>query len=238
VSTTVNATLSDITGEEFNISKDDISADVAIVVKDYKIDVSQISYKHNSSANVNLKVAKGDKQMLTVTVSGSLSGVPSVNVSAFSNNFDSSVWEYTDGSAVVKVDILGKVQLQGTAKKIHTFIDKMQTAKKNRESETTFKSNITNANECLDLGMFFNNKSVKQATVFLEPFEKTGSRYVYNNGYSSYQSYKYWVADMVIKFGDESTYSTLPDYFSKSNFRSVYSDVDALIESYSQLMRK
>ena len=70
---------------------------------------------------------------------------------------------------------------------------------------------------------------------YLEPFEKTGSRYSYPNGY---QSYKYWAWDMVIKFGDESTYITMANYFSRSNFRSVYGDVESLIESYSKLVKK
>ncbi|MBO5549337.1 MAG: hypothetical protein J5954_06935 [Prevotella sp.] len=238
VSTTVNATLSDIANEEFNISRNDISANVAISVKDYKIDVSQVTYKHNASANVNVKVTKGSKQMLTASVSGELSGLPSVNVSAFSENFDSNAWEFADAGAVVKIDILGKVQLQGTVKKIHTLVDKLEAARKNRESETAFKSYVKDANEYFDLGLFFNNKSVKQSTIYLEPFEQTGYRYAYDNGNWSYQPYKYWKSDLVIKFGDESTYSTMASYFSKDNFRSVYGDIDALIDSYSKLIEK
>jgi hypothetical protein len=235
VKTTVNAELSDITGEEFDISKDNISASVAIEVKDYKINVSQVAYQHNSSVAVNMTVAKGSKQMLSVAVSGDLSGIPSVNVSAFSHHIDSDTWKNTEGNALVKVDILGKVQIQGKATKIHAIVDKLEAAKKNRESESDFKSYIKEANEFLDLGLYFNNHSLKQATAYLEPFEKTGSRYVYPSGY---QTYKYWGWDMVIKFDDESSYSTMANYFSRSNFRSVYGDVEALIDSYSKLIKK
>jgi hypothetical protein len=111
----------------------------------------------------------------------------------------------------------------------------MEAARKNRESENEFKSYIKEANEYLDLGLYFNNKSLKQANAFLEPFEKTGYRYSYPNGY---QPYKYWGWDMVIQFGDESTYSTMANYFSKSNFRSVYGDIESLMESYSKLIKK
>jgi len=234
VKTTVNAELSDITGEEFDISKNDISASVAIEVKDYKINVSQVVYKHNSSATVNMTIAKGSTQMLSVAVSGDLSGIPSVNVSAFSGHIDSDTWRNTEGNALVKIDILGKVQIQGKATKIHAIVDKLEAARKNRESESDFKSNIKDANDYLDLGLYFNNKSLKQAIAYLEPFEKTGYRY----SYGSYQPYKYWEWDMVIKFGDESSYSTMANYFSRSNFRSVYGDVEALIDSYSKLIKK
>ena len=233
--TTVNAKLSDITGEEFDISKDDISASVAIEVKDYKINVSQIAYKHNSSAAVNLTVSKGSTQMLSVAVSGDPRNIPSVNVSAFSNHISSDTWNNTDGNALVKIDILGKVQLQGSATKIHSISDFLEAARKNKESESDFKANLKEANDYLDLGLYFNNNSLKQATAYLEPFEKTGSRYSYPNGY---QSYKYWTWDMVIKFGDDSSYSTMASYFSKSNFRSVYADVESLIDSYSNLVKK
>lgn len=235
VKTTVNAELNEITGEEFDISKNDISASVVIEVKDYKINVSQVAYQHNSSVAVNLTVAKGSKQMLSVAISGDLSGIPSVNVSAFSHHIDSDTWKNTEGNALVKVDILGKVQIQGKATKIHAIVDKLEAAKKNRESESDFKSYIKEANEFLDLGLYFNNHSLKQATAYLEPFEKTGYRYVYPSGY---QTYKYWGWDMVIKFDDESSYSTMANYFSRSNFRSVYSDVESLMESYSKLVKK
>ena len=235
VNTTVNAELSEITGEEFDISKNDISVSALVEVKNYKINVSQVVYKHNTSATVNMTVAKGNTQMLSVAVSSDLSGIPSVNVSAFSGHIDSHTWEYTDANAFIKIDILGKVQIQGKGTKIHSFVDKLEAAKKNRESENEFKSNIKEANEYLDLGLYFNNKSLKQANAFLEPFEKTGYRYSYPNGY---QPYKYWGWDMVIQFGDESTYSTMANYFSKSNFRSVYGDIESLIDSYSKLIKK
>jgi hypothetical protein len=172
--------------------------------------------------------------MLSVAISGDLSGIPSVNVSAFSHHIDSDTWRNTEGNALVKIDILGKVQIQGKATKIHAIVDKLEAARKNRESESDFKSNIKDANDYLDLGLYFNNKSLKQAIAYLEPFEKTGYRY----SYGSYQPYKYWEWDMVIKFGDESSYSTMANYFSRSNFRSVYGDVEALIDSYSKLIKK
>ena len=235
LNTAFNAELSDITDDEFDISKNDISCSVVVDVKNYKINVSQIVYKHNNSATVNLSVAKGDKQMMSVAVSSELSGIPSVNVSAFSHHLNSNDWEYSDGKAFVKIDILGKVQIQGEATKIHTIVDKLEAARKNKESESEFKSNIKDANEYLNLGLYYNNKSLKQATAYLEPFEKTGYRYSYPDGY---KSYKYWGWDAVIKFGDESTYSTMANYFSKSNFRSVYGDVESLLESYSKLIKK
>ena len=234
VKTSVNAELNDITGEEFDISKNDISASMDIEVKDYRINVSQVVYKPNSTAAVNMTIAKGSTQMLSVAISSDLSGIPSVNVSAF-GHIDSDTWRNTEGNALLKIDILGKVQIQGKATKIHAIADKLEAARKNRESESDFKSNINDANDYLDLGLYFNNKSLKQATAYLETFEKTGYRYTYSYGH---QSYKYWGWDMVIKFGDDSSYSTMANYFNRSNFRGVFGDVESLIENYSKLVKK
>ena len=237
VTTTINATLSDITNEEFDLSKDDVSANALIEVKDYKINVSQILYKHDASPLVELSVSKGNTQMLNISVTGTLSNVPSVNVSALSGNFDKNLWEYSEANAIVKIDILGKVQLQGTVNKVHNVVDKLRAANENKDDEQAYKNCIKEANEYLDLGLFFNNKSVKQLGVKIEPFEKTGYKYVWTGSNYQYQEYKYWSWEGVIMFGDGSGYSTFANYFGKSNFRSVYGDVDNLIDSYSKLIK-
>lgn len=237
---TFNATLSDITNEEFDLSKNDLSADATIEIKNYKINVSQIAYTANKTASVNTTVTKGDKQLLSLSVASSFSGLNQpVNVSAFTNNFDSKALEYAEGNAVVKVDILGKVQLQGTVSKVHALIDKMNDAKKVNREEAAYKTKIKEANEFVDLGMFFNNGSAKQAKVYLEPFPHTGYTYSWDdiNRKTIREEYTYWGWDMVIKFGDESSYSLLSEYFSKSNFRTVYGDLENMIENYSNLVK-
>lgn len=237
VKTTINTTLSDITNEEFDLSKDDVSANALIEVKDYKINVSQILYKHDASPIVETSVSKNNQQLLNISVTGTLSNVPSVNVSAFTGNYDNSIWEYSDANALVKVDILGKVQLQGTVTKVHSLADKLQAAKDNKQNEQAYKNYINEANEYLDLGLFFNNKDVKQLSVTLMPFERTKYRNLWNGTYYEYQPYNYWEWEGVIMFGDGSGYSTFVNYFSKSNFRSVYGDVENLIDTYSKLIK-
>ena len=237
---TFNAKLSDITGEEFDLSKDNLTADATVEVKNYKINVSQIAYTANKTAAVNTTVTKDDKQLLSLSVASDFSGLHQpVNVSAFTNNFDPKVLDGAEGNAVVKVDILGKVQLQGTVSKVHALIDKVNDAKKVNREETAYKTKIKEANEFVDLGMFFNNGSAKQAKVYLEPFPHKGYRWYWDSTSqrSVTEEYTYWGWDMVIKFGDESTYSLLSEYFSKSNFRTVYGDLENMIENYSNLVK-
>jgi hypothetical protein len=237
---TFNAKLSDITGEEFDLSKDNLTADATIEVKNYKINISQIAYTANKTAAVNTTVTNDDKQLLSLSVASDFSGLNQpVNVSSFTSNFDSKTLEYAEGNAVVKVDILGKVQLQGTVSKVHALIDKVNDAKKVNREETAYKTKIKEANEFVDLGMFFNNGSAKQAKVYLEPFPHKGYRWYWDNTSqrSVTEEYTYWGWDMVIKFGDESSYSLLSEYFSKSNFRTVYGDLEQMINNYRNLIK-
>ena len=237
---TFNAKLSDITGEEFDLSKDNLSANATVEVKNYKINVSQIAYTANKTAAVNTTVTKDDKQLLSLSVASDFSGLNQpVNVSSFTSNFDSKSLEYAEGNAVVKVDILGKVQLQGTVSKVHALIDKVNDAKKVNREETAYKTKIKEANEFVDLGMFFNNGSAKQAKVYLEPFPHKGYTRHYDYTTHNYitEEYTYWGWDMVIKFGDESSYSLLSEYFSKSNFRTVYGDLEQMINNYRNLIK-
>ena len=237
---TFNATLSDITGEEFDLSKDNLSANATIEVMNYTINVSQIAYTANRTASVNTTVTKGNTQLLSLSVASDFSGLNQpVNVSAFTNNFDPKTLDGAEGNAVVKVDILGKVQLQGTVSKVHEMINKLADAKKVNREEASYKTKIKEANALIDLNMFFNNGSAKQAKVYLEPFPHTGYTWSWDdiNKRSVKEEYTYWGWDMVIKFGDESSYSLLSEYFSKSNFPKVYEQLDKMMNDYRNLIK-
>jgi hypothetical protein len=237
---TFNAELSNITNEEFDLSKDNLTADATVEVKNYKINISQIAYKPNDNISVNTTVTKGNTELLSLSVSGKPTGLNQpVNVSAFTNNFDRKTLELVEGNAVVKVDILGKVQLLGTISKVHALGDKMSELKKVNRDETTYKAKLKEINDYVDLGMFFYRGSAKQAKAYLEPFAHTGRTYVWNPNTQTgaYETYEYWGWDTVIKFGDESGYSLWNEYFSKSNFRTVHNDLENMIEKYRNLIK-
>ena len=221
--------LSGITNEEFDISTGNLDVVSTVVVNNYTINVSKVSYIHNAKASVSAEVMKGNTKLLTVAVASDLTGIPACNVSAFVNNhhFDGHIFDGSNAkNGVVKVDILGKVQVQGTVSDARGIVDKFNAAKENKYDETLFKANLADANRYADLGLYYNNYNVKQANVYLEAFKHT-----------SWNGSAYWQADLVIKFGDESSYSICTNFFSERNFNDIINLLKSLGDDYVRLFK-
>ena len=229
VKTSFKTDITGIVNEEFDISTGDLDVTSVVEINDYKINISQLTYKHNAKAVISAIVSKGSTNLLTIAISSDVSGLPSCNVSAFINNhnFDRHLFDSSNAkNGVVKLDILGKVQIQGTISDVRGVVDKFNAAKDNETNEAQFKANLEDINRYSDLGLYYNNHDVKQADVYMEAFKKT-----------KWNGTAYWTADLVVKFGDESSYSICTNFFSKDNFRDVADILKSLGESYKRLFR-
>ncbi len=228
VKTSLHTVLSDITNEEFDVSKNNVSLDCNTEIGQYKVEVSQVVYEASKKALVSATVKKGSKSLLTTAVTSDITWLPSCNISAF-DNFD---WDHTSSqnvnakNAVVKLDVMGKVQIQGKVSDVFNFIQAMNDADDNKYDESSFKAKLAQANEYFNLGLFFNNNSTQQAKVYLEPFAK-----------QTWNGNQRWTSDWVIKFNDNSSYSTCANFFSESNFKTVIDDANNLIESFEKLIK-
>ena len=74
--------------------------------------------------------------------------------------------------------------------------------------------------------MFYDNSAVKQATIKLEPFQKS----------SKYDSRTSWKSEPVMVFYDGSSYSTFSAFFNESDFKAVVDDFKKLLEKYKDLV--
>lgn len=227
--TTLNINLSDIANEEFDISRDNLSLNVCTELDNYKVDIQQVVYNHNQNVALSTAVSKGGTNLVTLAISSNVKDLPSCNISAFSTLGIKAVGDNGNANnAYVKIDVLGKVQVQGKVSEVRSMVERIRAAQ-NSQTEADVKANIAQANTYYDLGVFYNNKSLKQAVVYIEPFANPDARH--------YNRYK-WNADLVIKFGDESSYSLLTNFFSETNFKSVVDDLTALSDSYSKLFQR
>ena len=229
VKATVKTDLSGITNEEFDISTGDLDVEAVVEVNSYRINVSRVTYSHNGKASVSAEVTKGNAKMLTVAVSSDLSGIPSCNVSSFvsNNNLDKTIFDSSNAkNGIVKVDILGKVQVQGTISDARGIADKFDAAKENKYDEVRFKACISDVNKYADLGLYYNNHNLKQADVYLESFKQT-----------SWYGNSYWQADLVIRFGDESSYSICTNFFGERNFRDIINLLKTLGDDYVRMFK-
>ena len=225
IRTTVNTKLADISGEEFDLSRSSISVSATVeFYNGYKLDISQVAYSANKSAAANCVLYKGETALLTLGASSDVSGLPSVNVSAFfpkNDNEDYDLDNANGKNAFVKLDILGKVQVQGKIIDIRKFAEYLDSANKNDTKERDFKSYVDLANLQMEIYMFYNNSNKTQAQVKLEPFEdeKWGGNY--------------WIYEPVIYFFDRSSYSTFEVFFNK-----VITRFKDFIYDYSKMLPK
>lgn len=232
VKTTVKINLGSISGEEFDISKNSLTVSTLVELNNgYKFNVSNVAYTANSEASVAFTMSKNGTALVTIGASANVYDIPSVNVSAFSSkSFDDDDYDFNKvngKNAYVKLDILGKVQIQGKLSDIHKYVDYLEEARRNRTSESTYKSYINQANSLADVNMFYDGKSVKQAAIKLEPFAD-----------EKWNGTTYWEAEPILYFYDGSSYSTFKAFFNEKDFKNVIDSFKALVNNYAGLIDK
>lgn len=229
VKTTVKINLQNLNGNEFDISKNNLSLTANVELNNgYKFNISQVSYKANNEFATSYEMTKNGKKMVTLSASSSLNGIPECNVSAFANNFDIDDYNTDNANALnpfIKLDILGKVQIQGKIKNVRTFAENLQDADDNNNNESKYKQYINNANSLMDINVFYDGSSTKQADIRLEPFVDYG-----------WNGREYWAVEPVIVFFDGSSYSTFEAFFNNSNFKKTIENFKHLANRYASLV--
>lgn len=230
VKTTVNIDLNSLTGEEFDISKNNITVSTTTELNNgYKIVVNQVAYTANSKASGSCVMSKNGTNLVTVAFSGDISGIPSCNVAAFScDDFDEDDydWESANGkNAFVKVDVMGKLQIQGTISDVHKYVDYLDDADHNDTEESKFKSYINQANSLTNVFLFYDGSATKQAEAKLEPFID-----------ETWNGKTYWKAEPIMCFFDGSSYSTFEAFFNEEDFKKVIDTFKALANNYANLI--
>ena len=223
VKVSVDLNLSGLVGTEFNIARSSLTAACKIELNNgYIFNLSQVAYTPNSNAAVSFTATKGGTTITTIAASATPAGIPSANLSALMMGDKPSFDSANGKNALVKVDVLGEVQVQGTLTDVRQFLNYLNMARANDNSESKFKSYISLANGCMDINLFYDNNSVKQATVKLEPFEEWGN---------------YWKAEPALNFYDGSSYCTFEAFFNRSDFQRVINAYSQLIDDFRALVK-
>ncbi len=228
VKTTVKTNLSGITNEEFDISKSSLTFSALVVLNNgYNFNVSQVSYTGNNQAAVSFIVSKGSQNLITIAMSSSVSGLPSWNMSAVEELRSDELEKADAKSGYVSFDLIGKVQVKGeftNARKVYEYIEK---AGDNDDSEATYKSYINQVNALIDMSVYYDGNTSKQATVKLEPFQE-----------QKYYGKSYWVVEPVIMFYDGSSYSTFSAFFNETDFKSLIDSFKSVADQYANLINE
>lgn len=228
IAMTANINLASLEGENFNISKSSFTVSAVTTFNNgYKLDVSQVAYTEYSNALLNFVMSKNGESLITVAASTDLNNLPSCNISAF-EEFEMDSYENGNVNAkntFVKVDLLGKIQIQGAVRNAREFVEANENANKNKENESLFKQYISEINKQINIGMFYDGTDVRQAELTMEPFEHQDWYYG-----------KFWTAEPVLKFHDGSSYSSIKSFFNRENFMTTIDIFNRLLGGYADLM--
>lgn len=225
VKATVDIDLKNITNNEFNFATNSMTVSGKVELNNgYVFHASQVAYTANSKASVSCSISKNGTSLVSMSVAADVSDIPNCNLSAFTYDPEDFDWDDANGkNALLKVDVLGKVQIQGTLTDVRSFANNLEDAEDNEENENKFKQYIDKANSLADVNVFYDNSSTKQATFTLEPFEE-----------SDYY-YRYWSVEPTIHFYDGSSYS-FDVFFNEKDFKKVINTYKRLGENYEDLI--
>ena len=170
VKTTVKIDIASLSGENFDVSKDNITASAVIEMSNgYEFRLSQAAYSGNQKASASYSMSKNGTKLATVSIADDISGIPSCNVEAFSKgDFDFDDYNTdnaTAKNALIKIDILGKLQLQGVVKDVRKYSEYMDKAYDNETDENKFKQWVNSANELTQINLFYDNTSDRKSVV-------------------------------------------------------------------------
>ena len=228
VKVTVKLNIGDLSNDKFDLSKNQLTASTLVELNNgYKFNVSQVAYNGNNKTSVSFDMSKNGESLASVAFSSDISGIPSCNIDAMvSGNIDEEDFNNSNMKNVyVKLDIMGKLQIQGTLSDVRKFTDYINEADDNDDDEKTFKSYVNQANSLANFNLFYDGKSTKQAIVTLEAFEE-----------ESWNGIKYWYMEPMLNFYDGSSYSTFDAFFNDKDFKSVIDAFEKLADNYASLI--
>ena len=228
VKVTVKLNIGDLSNDKFDLSKNQLTASTLVELNNgYKFNVSQVAYNGNNKTSVSFDMSKNGESLASEAFSSDISGIPSCNIDAMvSGNIDEEDFNNSNMKNVyVKLDIMGKLQIQGTLSDVRKFTDYINEADDKDDDEKTFKSYVNQANSLANFNLFYDGKSTKQATVTLEAFEE-----------ESWNGIKYWYMEPMLNFYDGSSYSTFDAFFNDKDFKSVIDAFEKLADNYASLI--
>lgn len=222
---TLNIDLSSITNEQFDFSKSSINLSAILeLCNGYKIELSKASYTPNNLC-IDFNLSSNGTSLIKMTTSSDIKDIPSIKLEDL-YSFDEDDYDISNTSAsnaYAKIDILGKVQVQGAISQVNKYIEYLYSAENNDTNESEFKSYINQANALTKFYVLYDGTETIQASIKLEPFVESG--------YGSYSDY--WYYEPVFVFYDGSSYCSLEAFFYDADFKKVLDTFEQIIEDYS-----
>ena len=206
---------------DHNIGKDGIdpeknfiSLSCELQFDDMRFNVSKIMYNAKSGdIEFSASVYKGDIFVCSVKFSGN---------GTYDLTEDGDVLEWDAKGFEFSTNLLGEIQIKGSCKdaqKLTEYADSYI------ESESELDRIVNNINSLIDISVYYDGTSAKQASIEMEPM-------VYDD---NYYGDSYWI-EPVIVFNDGSRY-LFYEYFDEDDFAYLIQKFERMVENYASLAR-
>ena len=202
----LNTDLSKTNLNEENVNFSQLSTSAKISMMNYGVELSKLVYSP-TSINVGLSLTKDSKNLMSLSTSISGQSIPEAAISPINIEFD----------------MMNKVQIKGTCKdfsKLLQYNNEIDEATTEAEINTI----IEKINNELNLGLYYDGKSLQQAKFSLQlvPSEYPNESEV----------------EPILTFVDGTSYSMLNEYFTEENFKTVIDAYLSFIQRIQDFLPK
>ena len=189
-----------------------ISFSCEVILDDLRYNASTVKYDAKSgNAEFNSSLYKGDIFVFSESFSGNAS---------YDLDEDGYVEDWDGKGLSFKFNLLGEIQMLGSC----TDIKKMsELGESDINSENSLERIVNNMNSLMDIGVYYDGTSTKQASIKLEPMVEE----------DPYYGNSYWI-EPVIVFEDGSRY-LFYEYFQEEDFKYLIKKFERMLESYENM---
>ena len=196
-----------------DIEKNYISASCEVIIDDLKYTVTQVMYNaKNGNAELTSSLYKGDIFIFSESFSGNAS---------YDIDEEGYIEDWDGKTASFKLNILGEIQMTGSCSNIKRL---SELADSDIRSENDLERCVNNMNSLIDIAVYYDGTSIKQAAIELEPMVEE----------DSYYGNSYWI-EPVIVFEDGSRY-LFYEYFEEDDFQYLIKKFERLMENYESMV--
>ena len=196
-----------------DLEKDHITLSCELQFDDLKFNVSKAMYNAKSGdIEFSASIYKGDIFVCSVRFSGN--GTYDLAEDGDLLDWDAEGFEFS-------TNLLGEIQIKGNctdAVKLAEYADSYF------ESESELERVVNNINSIIEINVYYDGTSAKQAAIEMEPMVE-----------KDFYGYYYWI-EPVIVFNDGSRY-LFYEYFDEDDFSYLIQKFERMIENYASLAR-
>lgn len=209
----LNTDLAAMDDENFDLSRDKYNINAAFNFNGYSIVLNKMKYAPaGEGTEISYEIKHGNSNLLTFSASSELDVENDGFYGADNNN--------------INISIMDAVQFKGYCSDVHRLATLLDEADQRDDNEAEFKECVRKMNKLIDVGLYYDYKNVKYASVQLEAF-----------AYEDYwDELTYWSCTPVILFEEDGTSYSFEEFFNEKAFRNVIRAFERLIEDYDDII--